>query len=158
MSNSCITESSSARFAVVLVSVFATSCSGPQPSPPQQVQATNPTFTYNYRGDEELIKASQSAEVACSKYRSSARVQGISDTADGGKSAVFECVSDTGTTVPGQSLTPGQAYPYSTDQDLLDRTRNADAYCASVGSHHAVSTITPGSEGTKNVSFQCSTS
>ena len=147
-----------ARWPVMLLPVLVVSCSAPESSPPQQVQSSNPTVTYQYRGDEELIKASESAGVFCGKYKSSARIQGISDTQDGGKSAVFECAANAATAMPGPALAPGQAYPYVSDQDLVDRTRNADSYCSSIGGHHALSTVVPNRDGTKSVSFTCSSS
>jgi hypothetical protein len=146
------------RASVILLTALGTSCSAPGPTPPQMVQANNPTVTYNYRGDEELIKASQSAEVYCTKYQATARSQSIRDAPDGGKSAVFECVQNTATEVPGQTVIPGQSYRYQTDQELVDRTRNADAYCASVGSKNAVSVIGTNPNGSKNVSFSCRSS
>lgn len=134
-------------------------CAGDETAPPQQVQSGNPTVTYNYKGDQQLIKANQSAEVYCSnKYHSSAQSRSISDTPDGGKSAVFECVQNGATTLqaPGQTAIPGTAYSYTSDQELLDRTRNAESYCSSLGGgQHAVSNINNNLNGTRSVSFSC---
>jgi hypothetical protein len=146
------------RASVILLTALAAGCAAPASTPPQMVQANNPTVTYNYRGDEELIKANQSAEVYCSKYQATARSQSIRDTPDGGKSAVFECAQNTASAVPGQTIIPGQSYRYQTDQELLDRTRNADAYCMSVGSRNAVSVIGTNPDGSKNVSYSCRSS
>jgi hypothetical protein len=143
---------------VMLLAALAAGCTAPPSTPPQMVQANNPTVTYNYRGDEELIKANQSAEVYCSKYQATARSQSIRDTPDGGKTAVFECAPNTAAAVPGQTIIPGQSYRYQTDQELLDRTRNADAYCMSVGSKNAVSVIGTNPDGSKNVSYSCRSS
>nr|WP_321983439.1 hypothetical protein [uncultured Lichenicoccus sp.] len=132
------------------------SCAEPS-SPPQQVQAANPTVTYNYRGDQELIKASQSAEVYCSKYSATARSQSITDTSDGGKSAVFECAPAAVPATSSQALIPGQTYNYQTDQELLTRTRDADAYCQSINAHSAVSVLGTNTDGSRNVSFSCAT-
>jgi hypothetical protein len=48
------------------------------------------------------------------------------------------------------------AYSYRTDQELLDGSRNAQAYCMSNGLQHTVANISTNANGTKMATFQCS--
>jgi hypothetical protein len=143
-----------ARTATVLLALLVAACS-PEHSAPQQVQSSNPSVTYKYRGDQELLQANQNAMTFCSQYRSAARSANIVDASDGSKTVVFECVSMAPAAVPTEPYNPNLAYNYRTDQDLLDASRNAELYCMNDGSRRAMSTVVTNANGTRTVSFQC---
>jgi hypothetical protein len=155
------------RIAVVLATVaVASACVAPQPSL-QQVRADNPSVTYAYSNDEDLLRASQEAVTFCSRYNASpgpARITSSSST--GAKSVVFECGPNAGATVgvpqqtvvvprQQQTLAPNLTYSYRTDEELLAAARTAEAYCATSGTHGVVSSIAPNTDGSKTVVFQC---
>jgi len=142
-------------FAAALTAMLAAGCV-PQNMPPQQVRSSSPSVTYNYRGDSELMQANQNAMAFCDKYQSVARTMSITDTNDGAKRVVFDCVSTQSVMVPQQSFNPNYNYTYASDQDLLDITRNAVIYCINNGSRRAVSTVVTNPDGTKTVTSQCS--
>jgi type II secretory pathway pseudopilin PulG len=127
----------------------------PQNVPPQHVQARNPSVTYKYRGDQELLQANQNAMTYCSQYQSSARTVSIDDSGDGEKVVVFQCVAMGPTPPLAPAYNPNLAYNYSTDQGLLDASSNAEIYCMNNGSQRAVSTIVMNANGTRTVTFQC---
>jgi hypothetical protein len=62
------------------------------PSSQQPVQASNPSVTYNYRTEQELLQANQNATAYCSQYQTAPRTANIRNNPDGSKAAVFECV------------------------------------------------------------------
>jgi type II secretory pathway pseudopilin PulG len=127
----------------------------PQNVPPQQVQARNPSVTYKYRGDQELLQANQNAMTYCSQYQSTARTVSIDDSGDGQKVVVFQCVATGPVVASAPAYNPNLAFNYNTDQGLLDASRNADTYCMANGSQRAVSTIVTNANGTLTVTFQC---
>jgi hypothetical protein len=144
----------SAWAAGLLAMLLATACV-PQNVPPQEVQARNPSVTYKYRGDQELLQANQNAVTYCSQYQSTPRTVSIDDTGDGQKVVVFQCVA-MGPAVPSAPpYNPNLAYNYNTDQGLIDASRNADNYCMANGSQRAVSTIVTNTNGSRTVTFQC---
>ena len=55
-----------------------------------------------------------------------------------------------------QQYNPNLTYNYRTDQDLLDASRNAQAYCMNSGSQQVTSNIVANKDGTRTVTFQCS--
>jgi hypothetical protein len=130
---------------------------------PHQVRTETPSVTYTYRNDQELAQASQSAATYCSQYQSYERTYRItSNNADGSQTVVFECAKPSSpgpvavTPVPAMPApvpTP-MSYTYRTDQELLDASRNAEAYCMRSGMV-TTSTIVTNANGTKTVSFQC---
>jgi hypothetical protein len=141
---------------VVLAALLVSGCVA-QNSAPQQVKASNPSVTYKYRGDQELLQANQNAMTFCSQYHSAARTSNITDSPEGGKTVVFECDAMPPTVVvaAAQPYNPNLAYAYRSDQDLFDASRNADIYCMNNGSQRAMSTVVTNPNGTKSVSFQC---
>lgn len=134
------------------------SCASPQSSP-QEVRAQNPSITYNYRTDSDLLQASRNASTYCSKYQSFARTQRITDNPDGTKTIVFDCTKTPGRG-PEVSTTgpvPKMTYTYRTDQDLLDASRSAQSYCSTQNSGTALTTnIVNNTDGSRTVTFQCS--
>jgi hypothetical protein len=123
------------------------------PSSQQPVQASNPTVTYNYRTDQELLQANQNATTHCGQYQTAPRTASLTNNADGSKTAVFECVR---TTLPAPPpTTPGQSYTYRTDQELVQSSQTATAYCLKYGSQPMTSSIVTNANGTRTATFQC---
>lgn len=144
----------SARTAAILSAFFLTACSS-QTSEPQRMESSNPTISYKYRGDQELLQANQNAMTYCSQYRSVARTVNIADTADNTRTVFFECIPTESAAPPPQTFTPNYPYSYRTDQDLLDASQNAETYCRNSGSQRAVSTIITNQDGSRALSFRC---
>jgi hypothetical protein len=123
------------------------------PSSQQPVQASNPTVTYSYRTDQELLSASQNATTYCGQYQTAPRAATITNNADGSKTAVFECVR---TAVPAPApVNPNLNYTYRTDQELVQASQTASAYCLRNGSQPMTSSMRANSDGTRTVTFQC---
>jgi len=141
--------------AVALTALLAAGCV-PRDMPPQQVQSSNPSVTYMYRGDTELLHADQNAMAFCDNYQSIARTMSITDTNDGYKRVVFDCVAVQSAMAPQQSFNPNFNYTYTSDQELLDIVRSAVIHCINNGSKRAVSTVVTNPDGTKTVTSQCS--
>lgn len=130
------------------------SCS-PEYSAPQQVQTSNPTVTYKYRSDQELVQANQNAANFCNRYQAAPRTANFANDPDGSRVVVFECVQ-TSQPAPLSQVNPNLTYSYRTDQELLDASRNAQIYCMNSGAQQVVSNIVTNANGTKTVTFQCS--
>jgi hypothetical protein len=140
-------------WAVAVLAAGAVASCGPLPSSQQPVQASNPSVTYNYRTDQELIQANQRATTYCSQYQTAPRTANITNNADGSKAVLFECVR---TTLPASAPpTPSQSYTYRTDQELLQVSQTTGAYCRTYGSQPMTSSIVTNPDGTKTVTFQC---
>jgi len=122
------------------------------PSSQQPVQASNPTVTYNYRTDQELLRASQNATTYCGQYQTAPRAATLSNSADGSKTAVFECVR---TSVPPPPVNPNLSYTYRTDQELVQASQTASAYCLRYGSQPMTSSMAANTDGTRTATFQC---
>jgi hypothetical protein len=122
----------------------------------QQVRTTNPSVTYTYSGDEELLQAQQNAVTFCRQYNSTPAPARITRSSSGGNNVVFECSPNLPIApLPQQTLGPNLTYTYRTDQELLEASRNAEAYCANHGSQRVISNITANADGSKTVIFQC---
>jgi len=165
IANSCRKLLVYARPAVLLVGLTLTACVAPT-SPPQQVQSTNPTVTYTYRGDQELLQANQNAAAFCGRYQSVPRTASVTNAANGAKVASYECVTPSPTPVAAMPATavpvasmpssnPNLTYTYRTDQDFLNASRSAQTYCVNNGSQQAVSSVAINADGTRTASFQC---
>jgi hypothetical protein len=123
------------------------------PSSPQPVQASNPSVTYSYRTDQELLRASQNATTYCGQYQTAPRAATFTDNADGGKTAVFECVRTAALAPP--PVNPNLTYTYRTDQELVQASQTASAYCLRSGSQPTTSSsMMANSDGTRTVTFQ----
>jgi len=130
-------------------------CTVTGPSSPQVVQATNPSVTYNYRTDQELVNANQQATTFCSQYSTAPRTYNITSNSDGSKTVVFECVRTTAAypaPVPNPNLL---TYSYRTDQELVQASQTASAYCQQNGSLPMTSRVTTNVDGSRTVTFQC---
>lgn len=145
-----------ARAAVVLGTTLLVAACGTQSSPPQQVRTDNPSVTYKYLGDQELISANQKAVVYCNQFHSVPSTKVISETSDGLKQVVFDCVpTTTPGLMPAPTYSPTTSYTYRTDQELLTGSRNAEIYCMNQGNQRAVSTVMTNPDGTKTLSSRC---
>jgi hypothetical protein len=140
-------------WAVALLAAGAVASCAPWPSSQQPVQSSNPSVTYNYRTDQELLQANQNATTYCSQYQTAPRTANITNNPDGSKAVVFECVRTTFPAPP--PTTPSQSYTYQTDQELVQASQTAGAYCLKYGSQPMTSSIVTNPNGTKTVTFQC---
>ena len=154
IANSCRFPKATVPAAAVLAGLMMAACT-PQYSSPQQVQASNPTVTYKYRSDQELVQANQNAATFCNRYQAVPRTANFANDPDGSRVVVFECVQ-TSTPASQPQVNPNLTYTYRTDQELLDASRNAQIYCMNNGAQQVVSNIVTNANGTKTVTFQCS--
>ena len=145
------------RAAVALAAMAVASCTSASSSDSlQQVRASNPSVTYEYADDEELLRAQQSAVVFCSQYQAAPRPARLASSSnDGSKTVVFECDPNLPTTVRPEVSDADLAYSYRTDQELLAASRNASTYCIDNGWQQAVPSIRTNSDGSRTVVFQC---
>ncbi len=141
--------------AAMLMALTLISCA-PQPSSPQQMQTSNPSVTYKYRSDQELVQANQRAATFCNQYQSVARTASFANDPDGSRVVVFECVQTSPQAAPAGQFQPNLTYTYRTDQELLDASRNAQMHCMNNRSQEVISSISTNPNGTKTVTFQCS--
>ena len=125
------------------------------PSSQQPVQSSNPSVTYNYRTDQELLQANQNATVFCSQYQTAPRTANIRNNPDGSKAAVFECVRTALPAPPPGPATPSQSYTYRTDQELVQASQSAGAYCQKYGPQPMTSSMVTNPDGSRTVTFQC---
>jgi hypothetical protein len=125
-------------------------------SAPQQVEANNPSVSYKYRNDDELIQTNQLAETFCSQYRLAPRSSGFSRDRAGNNLVNYECVPPTGSVA--SAVNPNLTYTYRTDQELLDVSRSAHDYCLNNGASRVTSSIVTNAGGSRTVTFQCNPS
>jgi hypothetical protein len=118
------------------------------------VQSSNPSVTYNYRTDEELLQANRNATAYCSQYQTAPQTGRITNNSDGSKAVVFECVRTT-LPAPPPSPPPSLSSTYRTDQELVQASQTAGAYCAKYGSQPMTSIMATNPDGTRTVTFQC---
>jgi len=138
--------------AALLAAGVVAAC-GPLASSQQPVQSTNPSVTYSYRTDQELLQASQNATTYCGQYQTAPRTATLTNNTDGSKTVVFECVR---TALPAPApVNPNLSYTYRTDQELVQASQTASAYCQKYGSQPMTSSMVANSDGTRTVTFQC---
>lgn len=138
-----------------LAAVMMSSCVSTRPSSLRRVASTNPTVTYQYRSDDELIQANQRAITYCQQTQSMPQAQSFSNDPDGRHVVVFECVPQLQRTQTKNADVPLR-YDYRTDAELLDASRNAQVYCSRIGKPQMQSNIMVNSDGSKTVTFDCS--
>ena len=143
--------------AAALAALLTTACVAPY-QPPQQVQSSSPSVTYKYHSDQELLQVNQSAAAFCNRYRASPRPVNFTNDPDGSKVITYECVETIVPVAQQPQFNSNLTYSYRTDQELLDASRNAQAYCSNRGSPQVISTIATNPDGTRTVAFQCSRS
>lgn len=141
---------------IALAAFLVASCS--LPGSPKQVASANPSVTYKYSNDDQLIEANQRAITYCMQFESFPRSQSFSKAADGSNIVIFECVNSSPAAASTNQPVSGLTYNYRTDQELLDASRNAQSYCVNHGSPELESTIVTNSNGSKTVTFRCSSS
>ena len=151
--NSCCLLKVNVRAAAVLAGLVAAACA-PLHSSPEQVRASNPSVTYKYSSDQELVQANQRAAKFCNRYQSVPGAANFAKDSDGSQIVVFECVETPATSQ--EQYNPNLTYNYRTGQELLDASRNAQIYCMNRGSQQVTSNIVTNANGTKTVTFQCS--
>ena len=140
-------------WAVALLAAGVVAACAPFPSSQQPVQSSNPSVTYKYRTDQELLQANQNATTYCSQYQTTPRTVNITNNPDGSKDVVFECMRTTRPAPP--PTTPSQSYTYRTDQELVQASQTAGAYCLQYSTQPMTSNIVANPNGTKTVTFQC---
>src|ERR1700730_3719652 len=138
---------------IALLAAGVVASCGPLPSSQQPVQSSNPSVTYNYRTDQELLQANQNATTYCGQYQTAPRTATLTNNADGSKTVVFECVR-TALLAP-VPVNPNLSYTYRTDQELVQASQTASAYCQKYGSQPMTSSMVTNADGTKTATFQC---
>jgi hypothetical protein len=136
------------------------SCAGDRA--PETVSAQNPSVTYKYRGDQELLRANQQAAAFCNQYGTTPRTVNLTNNPDGTNTVIFECVKVGAPTTamapvaPLPPTNPALTYTYRTERELLDSSRRADAYCMQYGQRMvATSSIVTNADGSRTATFQC---
>ncbi len=140
---------------MALAAVMTASCVSTGPSSPKQLEMTNPTVTYQYRNDDELIQANQRAVTFCEPHQSLPQAQSFSNDSDDRRIVVFECVPSL-QAAQTQGNDSSLRYNYRTDQQLLDASRDTQVYCSNSGKPEMASNIVTNSDGSKTVTFHCS--
>jgi hypothetical protein len=138
--------------ATALAAALVASCSSHEFAP-TQIQASNPTVTYKYHNDDELVQTNQLASEFCSHYQSMPRAERFTKDSDHDNVVVYECVATSRSNMP--NFNPDLTYTYRTDQEILDGSQNAQAYCVNKGSSQVASHIERNNDGTRTVTFQC---
>jgi hypothetical protein len=143
----------------LVAAVMTASCASTLSSSPREVAANNPTVTYQYRNDDELIQANQRAVSFCDPYQSLPRAQHFSEDSDHQKVVIFECVAGTQTAVIRPAVIRQSdselRYDYRSDQELLDVSRTAQVQCRNNGRPDVSSNVTVNSDGSRSVTFHC---
>jgi len=153
--------------AVTVVAGMTLASCGPQYSSPSQTQSSNPSVTYKFHGDQELVQANQNAATYCNQFQSVPRTANITDDPEkqvGVKKVEFECVKPPPQPqayvqpypYPPAQYNPNLTYTYRTDRELLDVSRNAQNYCMNYGSRQVISKMETDTNGNRVISFQCS--
>lgn len=141
----------------VLAAAVLVACAPLEPRGPEQVHANNPSVTYTYKSDQELLLASDKAATYCKQYQTTVPRSGpVTSNADGTYSVVFECVP---VTAPGPTVaaTPSAlpvTYTYRTSQELLQASQDAETMCMRFGKRSSA-TITTNADGSKTATFTC---
>jgi hypothetical protein len=130
-------------------------------SSPKQVHATNPSVSYKYHDDRDLVQANEQAQAYCSRYQSVPTQARFQTDRDGDRIVVFDCVAAANAAPVAVAPYP-QSYPHSdmtytyrSDEEFTANSRTAQSYCASNGMTLDTQTIVENRDGTKTVTFQC---
>jgi hypothetical protein len=67
------------RLNIALLAAGAVAACSQMPSSQQAVQSSNPSVTYNYRTDQELLRANQNATTYCGQYQTTPRTAGLTN-------------------------------------------------------------------------------
>jgi hypothetical protein len=114
--NSSLYLRTSAQTVAILAGVALTSCVAPRPTAPVELQASNPSVTYQYHNDQELLQANQNAAAFCSQYQAVPQTARFADGPDG-RAVVFECIQGGVPVGPPQAIMPGPAVVGSVSYD-----------------------------------------
>ncbi len=128
----------------------------PQYGSPQQVQSTNPSVTYRYATDQDLLQVNQTAVGFCDRYRAVPRASRFTTAGDGSKIVEFDCVQTTMAGAQSPQFSPDMAYSYRSDQELLEASRSAQIHCMNSGAPQVLSSTTTNPDGTRTATFRCS--
>jgi len=145
--------------AVAVAGLTVAACTGP--AAPVQTQASNPTVTYTYRSDQDLIQANRAAATHCARYSAVPQTMRFFGEPSGERSVVFDCVPATPVVAVAPVAVapvipaPALSFTYAQDQELLQGTRSAQLQCANAGMQQAMTGIVTNVNGTKTATFQC---
>jgi len=143
--------------AAAVAALMTVSCVSTRTSSPQRVAVSNPTVTYKYRNDDELIQANRRAMTYCEQYQAVPQTEHFGRDSDGSNIVVFECLTGSASVAPQQrQFNSDLTYNFRTDQELLDVSRDAQVYCLNSGEPEMDSNIVVHSNGSKTVTFRCS--
>lgn len=146
--------------AIAAAGLTVAACTGPAAAP-TQVQANNPSVTYTYRSDQDLIQANRAAATHCARYSAVPQTTRFIGEPSGERSVVFECVPAAPVVavapVAVQPAVPATAlsFTYTQDQELLQGTRSAQLQCANAGMQPTLTGIVTNVNGTKTATYQC---
>lgn len=141
---------------VALAAAVVVAGCAPRYSAPEPVAAENPSVTYQYRTEQELLNVSLDAQLYCSQYQTTPYAASVWNNPDGTRTVVFECVRTVPATVVVPPASPNLAYAYRTDQELLAAAQSADAYCTtSRQGRRTIASIVGNVDGSRTVTFQC---
>jgi hypothetical protein len=102
-----------AQTAILLAGLAVTACA-PRYSAPVQVAASNPTVTYQYRNDGDLLQANQNAVGFCGQYQASPRQLRFGEGPNG-RIVEFECIQGPTVAYPGSAVAPAAYDGYYDD-------------------------------------------
>ena len=119
--------------AAAFAALMTVSCVSTRSSSPQQVDVSNPTVTYKYRNDDELIQANRRAMTYCDQYQYFPQTEHFGHDSDGSNIVVFECLTGPVSAAPQRQPNSDLTYNFRTDQELLDVSRDAQVYCLNSG-------------------------
>jgi hypothetical protein len=119
---------------------------------PRAVAANNPSITYDYRGDRELLQANQNAMTYCNQYNALPRTVHVGEGSEG-RRVTFECVPTN--SIAETQFAPDTPYRYRSDEELLTNSRSASRYCRAHGGETATSSIIEAPDGTRTVTYRC---
>ncbi len=154
-----------AGIAAATVASILASCA-PANRAPETIAARNPSVTYKYRGDQELLRANQQAAAFCNQYATVPRTINLINNPDGTNTVNFECVKGAPATMASPAspvpmaapgvVNPGLSYTYRSESELLDASRRADNYCMQYGQRMvSTSSIVSNVDGSRTATFQC---
>jgi hypothetical protein len=107
IANSSSCRKAGAHAVAMLAGVIVTSCVA-RPTAPVLLDASNPTVTYQYRNDQELLQANQNAAAYCAQYQAAPQTVRFADGPDG-RAVVFECLRNVAPPGPPQVAMAGPA-------------------------------------------------
>ena len=142
----------------LLAGGVAAACGSMPTTTSQPVQASSPSVTYNYRTDQELLRANQNATTYCAQYQTAPRTGAVTNNADGTRTVVFDCVRTAAVPMPAPApvpINPNLSYNYRTDQELVLASQNAGAYCQRYSAQPMTSTVMGNTDGSRTVTFAC---